>query len=215
MVWGISGGASPITANQRTGTVCSTAARSPRVWATTPWTPSQPTTTWPSTLDGSPAVSTIVTRTACRLLLDADHGGTEAQVGTGGHQGLAQTGYQLVLGVDVVRPAAGERAVVEDDPLERGPELAAVVLDVEVEDVGDTLREQLDRAVLDGPRLRDRPQLRLGMAFEEDERNALVLEQVPMTRPAGPAPTMMTAVVSTPTGQIFAPLRCRGSRSSR
>ena len=35
-----------------------------------------------------------------------------------------------------------------------------------------------------------------------------------MTRPAGPAPTMMTAVVSTPTGQIFAPPTPPSSRAA-
>ena len=181
MVCGMSGGASPITASQRTGTVCSTAATSPSAWATTPRTPSQPTTTWPSTLDRSPVGVHHRDPDRVVALVDADDRAAEAQVGTGGHQRLAQPGHQLVLRVDVVRPAAGDRPVVEDDPLERGPELAAVVLDAEVEDVrGEALLgEQLDRAVLDGARLRDRPQLRLGMAFEEDERDPLALEQVP------------------------------------
>ena len=68
---------------------------------------------------------------AVAVLLHAGDGRVESDVTADGQQRFPQPGHELVLGIDEVRTAAGQRAVVEDDALAGRAELTAAVLRVE------------------------------------------------------------------------------------
>ena len=180
----LSGGASPITASQRTGTRLlddgPSPAGAPRPRSATP---SQPTTTWPSTrrrLSARP--SGRGPRTASSRSRRRHRASRSARPRRPATSGSHSRADQLVLGVDVVRPAAGERAVVEHDPLVRRAELAAVVLDVELRRRPSAMPSSVSSWTVRysmSPALGGPPQLRLAVALQEDERDPLALQQVP------------------------------------
>ena len=114
------------------------------------------------------------------VLIDRRHLRAEADVAIDRDQLVAQPGDQFVLRVDVVRPPAGQRAVVEHHAVVRSAELAAVVRRLEIQDgAGDTDRlQQLDGAVVDGTCLGHAFHVGPRPTFEHHERDALPMQQV-------------------------------------
>jgi hypothetical protein len=94
-------------------------------------------------------------------------------------QGVAQPLHQQVLRIDVMRPSAGQGGVLQHHRFAWGAELAAMVLDREIEDRGgDALvLQQPHCAVLDQPGLRQAAQVGPCLPLEDYERDALALQQ--------------------------------------
>jgi hypothetical protein len=97
-----------------------------------------------------------------------------------GDQRFGQPLDQLVLRIDVMRPPAGQRCVVEHRRTRRRPELAPVILGAEFNHgPGDAFAPQLlHGAVFDQSRLGPGAEISLGLPFHQDEWDAFALQQV-------------------------------------